>query len=241
MSPQSKRPKPKRQREADQKQSTKRKPKPSRRRAAEADADDEEDEDDEDEQPTGRRQAKDYGVTGEQLQGMRDDGMGWLEIMEEVGAKSAIPLRKILHAYQAEQDEDFQLDPDDPDAIVAARDEDGLGWGQIAARAGITVAEAKSIYTEAGGENLEGRAYRSKDGTVHFKLGSTSAASEDDEDEDEEYDEDEDEEQDEGEDEDEDEEQDEPAPKPRSKRRPKPVKEAPAKRTKAAKPRRAKK
>lgn len=159
--------------------------KPARSRAKAAESEDDEDEDDEDEQPAKRGRApRDYGVTGEQLQEMRDDGMGWLEIMEEVGAKSAIPLRKILHAYQAEQDEDFQLDIDDGEAIVAARDEEGLGWGQIAARADATVAEVKSAYTEAGGENLEGRAYRSKDGSVHFKLGSTNGAV-DDEDEDE--------------------------------------------------------
>lgn len=166
-----------------------------RKAAAEAE-DDEDEEDDEEEAPKKGRQARDYGVTGEQLQQMRDDGMGWLEIMDEVGAKSAIPLRKILVAYQAEQDEEFQLDIEDGDAIVAARDDEGLGWGQIAARTGASVAEVKAAYTEAGGENLEGRAYRSKDGTVHFKLGSNAAASdEDEEDEDVENDEDEDEEE----------------------------------------------
>lgn len=178
-----------------------------------APVDEDEDDDDEEEEAPKRRQAKDYGVTGEQLQEMRDDNMSWQEIQDEVGAKSAIPLRKILHAYQAEQDEEFQLDLDDEDAILAARDEEGLGWGQIAARAGSTVAEAKAAYTEAGGENLEGRAYKSKDGSVHFKLGSNAAPVDEDEDDDEDA-EDEEPDEDEAEDEAEDEVEEE-APKAR--------------------------
>lgn len=183
---------------------TAQKRKPGRQRKPAPVEEDEDEDDEEDEQPRGgRRQARDYGVTGEQLQQMRDDGMGWLEIMEEVGAKSAIPLRKILHAYQAEQDEDFQLDIEDGEAIVAARDEEGLGWSQIAARCGedVSVSDVKHAYEDAGGENTEGRAYKDKEGNVHFKIGSTSAL-DDDEDEEDEDELDEDEEEDE-----------EPAPK----------------------------
>lgn len=179
-----------------------------------APVEEDEDEDDDEEEAPKRRQAKDYGVTGEQLQEMRDDNMSWQDIQDEVGAKSAIPLRKILHAYQAEQDEEFQLDLEDDDAILAARDEEGLGWGQIAARAGSTVAEAKTAYTEAGGENLEGRAYRSKDGSVHFKLGSNAAPVDEDEDEDEDA-EDEEPDEDEEEDDDTEAEEEEEAPKAR--------------------------
>jgi len=200
---------------------TKRKPASKRQAVVE---DDDEDEDEE-EAPKAKRVAKDYGVTGEDLQTMRDDGMGWQEIMDEVGAKSAIPLRKILVAYQAEQDEDFQIDIDDGDTIVAARDEEGLGWAAIAARAGATVAEVKAAYTEAGGENLEGRAYKSKDGTVHFKIGSTSAASDDDEDE-------EDEDEDELDEDEDDDEEDEPVVVKKRGR----AKAAPAKAPKSVKP-----
>lgn len=211
----------------------KKKPGGKKRQVVVEDEDDDEDDEDE-EQPksSGRRVAKDYGVTGEQLAEWRDDGMGWQEIMDEVGAKSAIPLRKILHAYLAEQDEDYQLDIDDGDAIVAARDEEGLGWSQIAARAQASVADVKAAYTEAGGENLEGRAYKSKDGTVHFKLGANGAAATVDEDE----------ELDEEDEDDEDEEEEQPKPR-RSRGRaataakPRPAKAAP----KAGKPRRKKK
>lgn len=195
----------------------------------------EEDEDDEEEQPvakkSGKRVAKDYGVTGEQLAEWRDENMGWQEIMDEVGAKSAIPLRKILHAYLAEQDEEEQLDIDDGDAIVAARDDEGMGWSQIAARADATVAEVKAAYKEAGGENLDGRAYKAKDGTVHFKLGQNGKAELEDEEEDEEDLEDE---------EDEDEEE-EVVVKPRSRKKggstaTKPTKKPSAKKATVSKP-----
>lgn len=163
-----------------------------KRKAAPVD-DDEDDDEAETTTKTRGRAAKDYGVTGEEIAQYREDGMSWQEIQDEVGAKSAIPLRKMLHAYEAEQDDDQAIDIEDEDAILAARDDEGLGWGQIAARASSTVAEVKAAYTEAGGENLEGRAYKSKDGTVHFKIGATSsngAADTDDddgEDEDNEY------------------------------------------------------
>lgn len=161
-----------------------------KRKAAPVD-DDEDDDEDEATTKTRGRAAKDYGVTGEEIAQMREDGQSWQEIQDEVGAKSAIPLRKMLHAYQAEQDADEAIDIDDEDAILAARDDEGLGWGQIAARASSTVAEVKAAYTEAGGENLEGRAYKSKDGTVHFKIGATSdnggSDADDDEDDDNEY------------------------------------------------------
>lgn len=170
---------------------TRRKGKGKRKPAVEEDEDEDEDEATPATKGKGRgRVAKDYGVSGEDISNMRDDGMSWQEIQDEVGAKSAIPLRVMLQRYQAEQDEDEAIDIDDEDAILAARDEEGLGWGQIAARANSTVAQVKAAYTEAGGENLDGRAYKAKDGTVHFKIGATSAngaGDDDEEDEDNDY------------------------------------------------------
>lgn len=156
---------------------SKKKGKGKRRKAAEVDEDEDEDEGQEATDKKRGRRARDYGVTGEQLHNMREeDGMSWQEIQDEVGAKSAIPLRKILHAYLAEQDDDLAIDIDDGEAIVEARDEEGLGWGQIAARANSTVAEVKAAYKEAGGKNVEGRAYKDKEGNVHFRLGSNGAS-----------------------------------------------------------------
>lgn len=156
-------------------------------RKAQAEVEDDEDEDDDKPKSRGRA-AKDYGVTGADIAQMREDGQSWQEIQDEVGAKSAIPLRNLMNKYLAEQDEDQQIDPDDGDAIVEARDEQALGWGQIAARSGLTVAEVKKAYVEAGGENVDKRAYRSKDGTVHFGGGNGAKADADDEDTESEYD-----------------------------------------------------
>jgi hypothetical protein len=130
---------------------------------------------------TGRRgrAAKDYGVTGEQIAEMRENKMSWQEIQDEVGAKSAIPLRNMMNKYLAEQDDDDAIDPTDGDAIVEARDEEALGWGAIQARAGgkVGIAELKKLYVEAGGKSVDGRAYKDKDGNVNFRIGANGAKS----------------------------------------------------------------
>jgi hypothetical protein len=117
-----------------------------------------------------------------------EDEMSWQEIQDEVGAKSAIPLRQMMNEYKTQQDGGDAIDPDDGDAIVAARDEEALGWGQIAARTGLAVGKVKKAYVEAGGEHVEQRAYKDKDGNVHFG-GARNGKAEVDEEETSDYDE----------------------------------------------------
>lgn len=150
-----------------------------------------EDEDEDEDKPKRGRAGKDYGVTGEQISEMREEGMSWQEIQDEVGAKSAIPLRNLMNKFLAESDEELAIDPDDGDAIVEARDEEALGWGQIAARTGLGVAEVKKAYVEAGGEHVDQRAYKDKDGNVHFggaQAGNGATADNESDDDESEYD-----------------------------------------------------
>lgn len=113
---------------------------------------------------------------------LRENGMKWDGNEENpgikfvAGIKSAIPLRAIYHKYQAEVEEDAQIEATAAN-IVEARDEQGMGWAQIAGKAGITVPEAKALYTEGGGD-LEsgGRPYGKGDSVRHVTAADLQAA-----------------------------------------------------------------
>ena len=76
---------------------------------------------------------------------------------------SAIPLRNLYNAYLAKLDSGEAIRPT-KGAIRKART-NGLGWHNIAGRAGITVAKAKKL-AGADFEFSEGRVYVDQDGKV---------------------------------------------------------------------------
>ena len=76
---------------------------------------------------------------------------------------SAIPLRNLYNAYLAKLDSGEAIRPT-KGAIRKART-NGLGWANIAGRAGITIAKAKKL-AGADFEFSEGRVYVDQDGKV---------------------------------------------------------------------------
>jgi hypothetical protein len=103
---------------------------------------------------------------------LRQDGAKWDAaggIVDQVKANfegyttsSAIPLRNLYNAYLAKLDSGEAIRPTKA-AIIKART-NGLGWDNIAGRAGITVAKAKKL---AGDHDYAtGRVYLDQDGKV---------------------------------------------------------------------------
>jgi hypothetical protein len=74
---------------------------------------------------------------------------------------SAIPLRNLYHAHLASLEKGEKIAKSSK-AVTKARDS-GMGWHNIAGRAGITVAAAKKLYT---GEHPDGRIYVDQDGKI---------------------------------------------------------------------------
>jgi hypothetical protein len=103
---------------------------------------------------------------------LREEGTPWDKeggIVTQVKANfpayttnSAIPLRNLYNAFKAEQDAAEAIKPTKA-AIRKAR-QNGLGWHNIAGRAGITVAKAKKLAGDF--EYATGRVYVDQDGKV---------------------------------------------------------------------------
>ena len=171
-------PQPRRTRKAKDDSATEQSKTTSRKTRAKAAKDDVEADEDEDEEKSGppRRQARSYEVTAEGVEiaaefdvelnegdpatpdlinELREAGMKWDGDKNEDGikyvfdAKSAIPLRKLLHQHQSQNGD--AMDPDDTDAIVNAADNEEWGWGRIAVATGLSVKEVKEAYVEGGG------------------------------------------------------------------------------------------
>jgi hypothetical protein len=112
---------------------------------------------------------------GAALAALRAEGLSWGEIQERAGAKSAIPLRKVLRTFLAEsQAEGFQMEAT-PANVVAARDTRGEGWPLIAARTGLKVSEVKDLYAKGEGASLAGRVYVGQGGATIY-LGADRAS-----------------------------------------------------------------
>jgi hypothetical protein len=104
--------------------------------------------------------------SGAYLAAARAEGLSWPAILDATGAKSAIPLRKVLREYlvanpganEAESAKVAKL-PATPKAAVAARDERGEGFPLIAARMGVSVAKVRELYAKGNGLSADGRVY----------------------------------------------------------------------------------
>jgi hypothetical protein len=99
----------------------------------------------------------------------------------EFGLKltSIIPLRNALNRHLAENG-DLEPLKATPAKIRDARDKKGEGFAKIAARASITVAEAKKLYAKANGSLAPegGRVYVRRDGTASVLVATEEAATE---------------------------------------------------------------
>lgn len=97
-------------------------------------------------------------ATGELVKQLRDADMKWDspegESLKDVfGSKSAIPLRKLLQMLDA--DNGGKIDIEDTDAVVKAVDEEGKGFGQVAALSGSSITAVREAYVEGEGRFAE--------------------------------------------------------------------------------------
>jgi len=181
-------------------------------------------------------------ATPELINELREAGLKWDGDKNEdgikyiFGAKSAIPLRKLLHQHQSQNGD--AMDPDDLDAIVNAADNEEWGWGRISVATGLSVSEVKKAYVEGGGKFADevaesgGRIYGKGD-SARWHPGAVKGAQFEGDEEDEEGDEEEpkprrrraaakaepEPEDDEGDDEDDEEPEEKPAPRRRRRAR----------------------
>lgn len=93
---------------------------------------------------------------GERVVELRDGGMNWAEIKEEVGgALGKIMLAHARATVTPREKIKWKTEEELAEAVVSAR-QDGLSWGKIMVRAGISEGKARSVYEESTGESTRG-------------------------------------------------------------------------------------
>lgn len=95
---------------------------------------------------------------GQDIKTMRDDdGKKFSEISEELGIASGKVL--FLYACASVKPKDkikWKTDDELASGIVSARDDDGLSWGLISARAGVPESRVRKVYTDTTGKSTLG-------------------------------------------------------------------------------------
>lgn len=90
-------------------------------------------------------------ATGARVAELREEGANWTDICEELSIDGGTA-RFALQCFQVRPKDRIKGDDESIAAgIVAARDEQLCGWGEIMARSGLGMGTVKRIYTDATG------------------------------------------------------------------------------------------
>jgi hypothetical protein len=96
-----------------------------------------------------RKTTEDRVAVGKQLVALREAGKSWTEIKATTGVDPARGAFLVRWAQVKPRD---RIKGDLGPAAVKLRDETGLPWAEISARAGVSIAAVKKAYAAAGGK-----------------------------------------------------------------------------------------